>query len=117
MAGCHLLAVRVKAQVVASVQRNEQNLTILVELLLGAVAVMDVPVEYANTLTCLASDSGRNGHVIEKAEACRLLALGMVTWRPDYAIASLEARLLVKHLPQTQHSRLRRQQSRLITPL
>jgi len=98
MAGCHLLAVWVKPQVVASVQRNEQNTVVLVEFLLGAVSVMDVPIEYTNTFTSFASGSGRDSYVIEKAEACGLLALCMVTWWPNYAIASVQARLFVKNL-------------------
>jgi len=79
--------------------------------------VVDVPVEDTNTFSCLPRGSGRNSDIIEKAEACGLLALSMVTWRPHYAITSLKTRLLVKYLPQTQDRRLRRQQRCLVTPL
>jgi hypothetical protein len=59
---------------------------------------MDVPIEYTNTFPSFTSSSGSNSNVIEKAKASWLLALCMVTWRPNYTIAPVEWRLFVKNL-------------------
>ena len=79
--------------------------------------MMDVPIEYTNTMPCFASGSGSNCYVIEKTESCWLLALSMVPWRPNNTIASVDRRLLVKYLAEPKKRCLRRQQRSLITSL
>jgi hypothetical protein len=70
--------------------RNEQHLVIIVELLLGTVTVMDVPIEYAHALPLIPCELGRNSNVVKNAKTGRLTATSMMAGRSHDTIPSLD---------------------------
>lgn len=70
-------------------KRNKKDLVVFVKLFLGAIPVMDVPIENTNSFSLISGVSSSDCHVVENAEACRIRALGMMTWGSDNAVASI----------------------------
>ena len=70
-----------------AVQADEQHGRVVLEQVLRAVAVVDVPVEDQNALEVefVAQRAGGDDDVVEQTEAHRAVALGVVTGRPDRA--------------------------------
>ena len=78
-------------------QGYEQNLVVVVELLLGAVTVMDVPVKNTYSLSFRLCNFGSYCNPVKNAESSSLTAFGMVPGRSGDAVASLKRILVVKH--------------------
>jgi hypothetical protein len=66
----HFLIVGVKGKIITSVQRDEKYFVILVKLLLRSIAMMDVPIENANSLTLSLSYLGSYSNIIKDAKSC-----------------------------------------------
>lgn len=81
-----------------------QHLRVRLKDVLGPVAVVDIPVndEHAFQAKVPYGILGGNGHVVEDAEAVRLIRLRVMSRRPD--IADAAARLAAQHaLHRLQH--------------
>lgn len=66
------------------VDRHVQDSVVVPEHVLGAVAVVDIPVEYRHTLAPRAQQSGGDGHIVEHAEAHGSVGQGVVAgWPAD----------------------------------
>ena len=70
-------------------QRNEQNLVVTIEFSLGAIAIVNVPVKDANSLSLLPGYLRSYRCIIENAEARSLPTLRVVSRGPRYAIPPL----------------------------
>jgi len=68
------------------VQRNEQNLIIVVKFSLGSVSVVDIPVENAHSFAMLFCYFCCNSDIIEDAESSCLTTLSMVARRSNNGI-------------------------------
>ena len=85
-------------------QRNEQNLVIPIEFSLSAIAMVDVPVKDANSLSLLPCYLRSYRCIIKNAEACSLPAFRVVPRGPRNAISPLEG-LVCKYYLNALHSR------------
>ena len=65
----HVLIPRVEGKFVAAMQRDKQHIGVGEEEALSAVAVVNVPIEDADTLALFSSLPRRKGDVVENAEA------------------------------------------------
>ncbi len=66
---------------------EEQDLAVLIENILRAVAVMDIPIddEHAFGRMFVARISSGDGHVIEQTKAHAYCSAGVVAWRANDA--------------------------------
>ena len=65
----HLFAVWVEREIVAAVHRDEQYLIVVVECLLGAIAMVDVPIKNANSIALILGVLSSYCDVVEDAKA------------------------------------------------
>ena len=79
-------------------KRNDKHITIVVKASLGAISVVDVPIEDADSFSLLLSHFCRDGNVVENAEAIGRVAFGMVPgWSYDAVTTRMQVILDIKN--------------------
>jgi len=86
----HILLVGVEWEPITSMERNVENLVIVVESFLGTISVVDVPIKNTNSLTLVSGVLCSNRNIIKNTKTRRVPTLCMVTRGTHYTISTFE---------------------------